>query len=261
MLVFSTLGASAVTTNVVVTQNDVGFSWITADTRSGGNVSFVAGPATAPLSDGSLQMTTTDANGASNAKAQLVTGAHVGTPLSAIDALSFWDYRASASTNPVAQRMGLNVAVDFVGNGASFTTLVFEPVYQPGGVSALLTDTWQYWDAFDGGDAIWWSTKDIPGVCAFTCYVTWDTILANNPNAKISGAFGFNVGSGWTGQFSGNADALTVGVSGNSTVYDFEPLIGPPTNKDECKNGGWMIFNNPTFKNQGQCIQYVNTGK
>src|SRR5436309_10335924 len=40
------------------------------------------------------------------------------------------------------------------------------------------------------------------------------------------------------------------------------PQIGPPTNKDQCKNGGWQTFNTPrTFKNQGDCIQYVNTGK
>jgi len=38
--------------------------------------------------------------------------------------------------------------------------------------------------------------------------------------------------------------------------------IGPPTNKDQCKNGGWQLFNYPrTFKNQGDCIQFVNTGK
>ena len=29
-----------------------------------------------------------------------------------------------------------------------------------------------------------------------------------------------------------------------------------------CKNGGWKTFNTPrAFKNQGDCIQYVNTGK
>jgi YVTN family beta-propeller protein len=31
-----------------------------------------------------------------------------------------------------------------------------------------------------------------------------------------------------------------------------------PTNKDECKDGGWQTFTNPTFKNQGQCIKFVN---
>ncbi len=38
--------------------------------------------------------------------------------------------------------------------------------------------------------------------------------------------------------------------------------IGPPTSKDQCKNCGWATFNTPrTFKNQGDCIQFVNTGK
>jgi hypothetical protein len=38
----------------------------------------------------------------------------------------------------------------------------------------------------------------------------------------------------------------------------------PPTSIDQCKNGGWQNYtrtNASTFKNQGDCIQYVNTGK
>jgi hypothetical protein len=31
--------------------------------------------------------------------------------------------------------------------------------------------------------------------------------------------------------------------------------------KDQCKSGGWQQFNAPAFKNQGDCIQFVNTGK
>lgn len=34
-------------------------------------------------------------------------------------------------------------------------------------------------------------------------------------------------------------------------------LTTPPSNKDQCKNGGWMTFNNPTYKNQGQCVSSV----
>ena len=38
--------------------------------------------------------------------------------------------------------------------------------------------------------------------------------------------------------------------------------IGPPTSKAQCKNCGWATFNTPrVFKNQGDCIQFVNTGK
>jgi hypothetical protein len=261
LMAFPALGGfAASSTTVTVLPSDVGTSWFTADTRSGGDVSFVSGPAMPPLGTGSLQMTTTDANGSSNAKAQLFNYSYIGTPLSSITELSYSDYRSSSSTNSAAQRIGLNIEVDFVGDGSSYTTLVFEPIYQADGIGALSTDTWQSWDAINGGNGIWWSTKDIPGVCAFNCFVSWNTIVTNNPNAKILGGLGFNIGSGWTGQFSGNVDALEVGVAGNTTIYDFEPAL-TPTGKDQCKNGGWQQFNSPTFKNQGDCIQFVNTGK
>jgi hypothetical protein len=37
--------------------------------------------------------------------------------------------------------------------------------------------------------------------------------------------------------------------------------VGPPTNKDECKNGGWQTFDNPTFLNQGDCVSFVTHGQ
>lgn len=48
----------------------------------------------------------------------------------------------------------------------------------------------------------------------------------------------------------------------NNTTYTYEPQT--PTSKDDCKNGGWQNLQRSdfsTFKNQGDCIQYVNTGK
>ncbi len=211
--------AADTSTNVVVTSSDVGSSWSTADTSTGGAVSFVSGPGTALLGSGSLHITTDSGN----AKAQLMNYSYIGTKLADLTALSYSDYRASDSTTNAAQRIGLNIEVDYAGDGSSYTTLVYEPNYQSGGSGALVSDTWQSWDAIDAGAAVWWSTKDIPGVCAFNCFVSWSTILTNNPNAKISGELGFNAGSGWAGMADENADNLAVGVSGNTTVYDFEP--------------------------------------
>ncbi len=34
-----------------------------------------------------------------------------------------------------------------------------------------------------------------------------------------------------------------------------------PLSKEQCKNGGFTRFNDPAFKNQGDCIQFFNTGK
>lgn len=40
------------------------------------------------------------------------------------------------------------------------------------------------------------------------------------------------------------------------------PLCGPPTNKDQCKDGGWVNFNFPrSFEDQGDCVSSINTGK
>jgi hypothetical protein len=41
-----------------------------------------------------------------------------------------------------------------------------------------------------------------------------------------------------------------------------EPLVGPPTDADQCKKGGWSEFEFPrAFKNQGDCVKFVKTGK
>lgn len=40
------------------------------------------------------------------------------------------------------------------------------------------------------------------------------------------------------------------------------PGIGPPSNKNQCKKGGWRVFTIPRkFKNQGDCVSFVNNGK
>lgn len=198
-------------------------TWYEADTRSGGDNSFVSGPGTAPLGSGSLRQTTDSAIGGSgNAKVQLFNYAAFGTDLDLLDTLTFQGYRSSASTTGAAPHLSLNVAVYANGGTSGFTTLVYEPVYQAGGAGAITNDTWQAWDALQSGAGIWWSTQPITGVCANACYVPWTTITSNNPNAAIIG-IAFNVGSGITGQFTGYADALTVGIGGATTTFDFEP--------------------------------------
>jgi hypothetical protein len=38
------------------------------------------------------------------------------------------------------------------------------------------------------------------------------------------------------------------------------PDTAPPTSADACKKNGWKAFNNPSFKNQGDCVSFVATG-
>lgn len=76
---------------------------------------------------------------------------------------------------------------------------------------------------------------------------------------------------------SGTGDSVSAPSSGNGKV-NFTPWLtaaypgglcvgtppNPPRTKDDCKDGGWQHRTTATgqpFKNQGDCIQYVNTGK
>ena len=57
-----------------------------------------------------------------------------------------------------------------------------------------------------------------------------------------------------------NADQADFDRDGIGDVCD--PQTGPAVDKNQCKNGGWARFTSPrTFKNEGECIQFVNTGK
>ena len=72
------------------------------------------------------------------------------------------------------------------------------------------------------------------------------------------------VDGSWNAAATGGDSEQTVLVDNinlNGDVITFDPvLVGPPTNKDQCKKDGWKTFNNPTFKNQGDCVSYVATG-
>lgn len=75
----------------------------------------------------------------------------------------------------------------------------------------------------------------------------------------------------WNTSFAGfYADGGTAGVgifredtnwTPNGTVAikitASAPAVAPPTSKDQCLKSGWQTFNNPSFKNQGECVRFV----
>jgi hypothetical protein len=50
-----------------------------------------------------------------------------------------------------------------------------------------------------------------------------------------------------------------VATGGGSVHIAFSPLPCVSTSKEQCKDGGWRNF--PQFKNQGDCVSFVETGK
>ncbi|HVF42020.1 MAG TPA: hypothetical protein VM936_03360 [Pyrinomonadaceae bacterium] len=264
LALIATLGLSARAaggTTVVVTEDDIARqpentpptrNWVLY-TRNAGNGTFRVGPGAPPSGVGSFEtVTPTGAD-----KATLFNYDHVGTALDSITALGYSTYRTSgASPNQVP---AINLEVDVNGAAAGgFTTLVFEPVYNT--AQGVVADgEWQTWDAKNG---FWWSTKNIPGVCAFDCFVKWDDIVAANPGAVIAGGFGVNQGSG-NPALTAASDALNIAYGGSSVTYDFEPYRVAAT-KDDCKVGRWQSVkraDGSPFKNQGQCVSYVEARK
>ncbi|HEY2812312.1 MAG TPA: hypothetical protein VGJ03_02490 [Acidimicrobiales bacterium] len=96
--------------------------------------------------------------------------------------------------------------------------------------------------------------------------------IFNDPSSggSVSGTcnwWGAASGPGPVG--SGSGDKVSTGVNFTPWLVTSDlngACIGGnvATNKDQCKNDGWQTrtrANGTTFKNQGDCIQYVNTGK
>lgn len=262
------IGVAAVCVTEVVTETEIVrqaentpplSNWVLYTRTPASIGQFVIGPEQPPLGIGSLALQTPTAGD----KLTLFNYDHIGTALSDIIAIGYATYRDGDSvTGSPFQVPSINIQVDYNGSATGgFTTLVFEPVYNTD-QGPVVDDEWQTWDAYNGGNAIWWSSRDIPGVCAANCFVTWNAIVAANPDAVILGGFGVNQGSG-NGGLIAAADALKLAYGDDCVTYDFEPFRVPGS-ADACKNGGWRTTrraDGSAFKNQGDCIQYVNTGK
>jgi len=247
---------SAASSTVVVTPaNEQG--WSTSDTKVGGAVSFVV-DSTAPSGVGALKLTT---DATITAKAQYMHAAN--SPLANVTELSYYTKQNSASFAEGDPSYQLPVCLGGVSGTTcnGFTTFVFEPYENPL-QGPVVTGLWQQWDV-DAGQ--FWSSRTATGggTCSVTAgfggapFYTLAGLKAACPNAVVVG-FGVNIGSN-NPLYNVESDL----VDFNGTSYDFEPFIVAST-KDQCKANGYQNFaraDGSSFKNQGDCIQYVNTGK
>jgi hypothetical protein len=207
--------------------------------------------------------------------AELRNRDYAGVKLSDLTALSYSTYDVSNAPNG-QQFPYLELNINQGGTGTTpDDALFFEPPYQAPGTggtdcahqAATVMGTWQQWDALHG---CWWSNDgDLnPG----TGSGTLTDYLALHPNATIvnsSTGGGVHLLVGFASpndRFDGNVDAFRIATSSSDTTYNFEPTppIVTPASKDNCMKGGWQTVtraDGSPFKNQGDCIQYVNTGK
>jgi hypothetical protein len=214
---------AALASTIVVDPAAMG-NWVfQQDSGTTGAGSFVTGPGTPPLGQGSAQLSESD-----SASGEVLFNylTNVATPLSAISALSYQSYVVS-SPGSVDQSPAL--AFNVVSNNSATSyegRLTFEPYY----TNTITAGVWQLWDAINSG-ADWWfsDTGVFNNGCTISAPCTWTQVLADYPSVEINnsfGGFGFKVGSGWT-PFVGNVDDFSMTVNGVATTYDFEPVPEP----------------------------------
>jgi len=194
--------------------------WWSDDTRTNGTVvvdDTIAPPDAFGCSSAKLTTGATTAS-PSQDKAQLITFALAGTNLSTINTISYWAYRASASTGGPAIDLAINVSVTGTTVPGNFATLVYEPYQQSTGNAGIVVDTWQQWNATATtvGDGLWWTNKianPAPGSQASP--QPWVAFQALYTDAKVLG-YGFNVGS-----FNPDMILAGDGLVFGSTTTDF----------------------------------------
>ena len=168
-------------------------------------------------------------------------------------------YSNIGNLTPQSIAFQFDVDADLTDLNAAFQgRLVFEP-YQSFGNGAVIPNTWTQWDVLQG--KVWGTgsgpSRPFSNLCPQSNPCTILQVLATYPNLGVSAGVGkmlFKAGSGWSA-FSGNVDKFIIGTSAGSTTWDFE-LYSSPTDKEQCKNGGYLLFNPQSglYKTEGDCV-------
>ncbi len=187
--------------------------------------SFVKGPGTPPSGVGSAQISTSGLS-----RPNLATYQFSGTPLASINELKFSTYNPSAGNPGSPNRSGyLHFNVDFNGTDTWQRRLV----YVPSANGTVVQDSWQEWDAYNNGSALWsysggtWPAGiGEPGTTPGTTAKSWSTILSTYPGVRIrvtDSFLGIRVGEPYSDGYTENIDKFVFGTASATTVFDFEP--------------------------------------
>jgi len=163
--------------------------WYSGDTRAHGSVR-VDSTYSAPDGFGcnAAVFTTGDSAGGLD-KAQLADFDMAGTPLSAINNISYQAYRSSLSAPGSVAHLAFNVAVS---NLVTSATLVYEPYLQSGGAAAIQDNTWQAWPASSG---VWWTPEIASGPGSQSSPQPWTFFQTTYGSGWFVVAYGLDIGS------------------------------------------------------------------
>ena len=81
--------------------------------------------------------------------------------------------------------------------------------------------------------------------------------IAITPDGRFVYVTNVNAGTVSVIDTQSNTVVTTITVGGILGGIAIAPLSSP-TSIEQCKQGGYVRFSNPVFKNQGQCVKFVN---
>lgn len=256
--------------------------------------SFTTGPGTVPMGNGSAQLSVN-----STGREILATARYAGKPLSEIEQLQYSTYRL-VGNDPLAISLQLDVDYDLTDTNTAWQgRLVYEP-YMSGTVSADTWQTWDakagnWWSSGAPGNTVCPQSNPCTMEEVLTAFpnagIRAEVGLLNlRAGGPWTGGFTGNVDklvfNDNIFDFEFSEPAPTPSPTPSPTVSPTPtpsptpspclstangPCVSPvpspkavPTTADQCKKDGYKTLVTKTgeaFKNQGQCVSYVNTQK
>ncbi len=239
-------GIVTVTGNTSAGENQPGWMFNRDTTTS---TPFEFNTNAASIGSGSLYVNPIGAN-ASN---KFIAENFINTAIANVNSISYDFKIGSGGTVASKDHFYMNVYANFgESNDLKFYDCRYDVVPTVGSLAGFTTVT------FDPTQAYPVTTRGGSTPSPYACPAVpadMDNLSAGS-NIRV---FALNVGdtSASDEGLDGYLDNVVVNTDSDITTYDFEPVL-TPVSKDACKNGGWMNFNSPVFKNQGQCVSYVN---
>ncbi|MES2315377.1 MAG: hypothetical protein V4486_01425 [Patescibacteria group bacterium] len=194
---------------------------------------------------------------------------------------SFWVSTSPFSTASPSIPAGVYSTPDMgaIAGNTAFSALLSSLTTSgvPSNMPAVTPNTTYYFVAWSNVGGTWYPGAELNFTTSPNTVTQYTLTYTAGANGTISGTSPQTVNQGANGtavtavgnagyHFVNWSDASTANprtdtnVQANISVtanFAADTTSGAPTDKDQCRADGWKSFTSPTFKNQGQCVSYV----
>jgi hypothetical protein len=204
----------------------------------------------ASLGSGSVYVLPVGANPAD----KFIAENFVNTPIANVNSISYDFLIGSGGDASDENEFYMNVYANF-GESADdkFYDCRYSIVPTTGSTGSFTTVT------FDPSQSYPVTTRGGASASPYPCPAKPADMDLSSPGSNIR-VFALNLGDTTANDqgLDGHFDNVVVDLDSGVTIYDFEAPVPNPESLADCKKNGWKKYQ---FKNQGQCIVYVTTGK